>query len=278
MGGEAALAYYAGGPDLTQVVLDALRSAGRSIDPIDPDDLASLDEFHGLGRAATVAMARMARIGPGTQVLDIGAGIGGPARTLTRHFGARVTAVDPTERFCALNAELTRRAGMGDSISIVHGDGRALPFDDASFEVAWTQAVWQSVDDKRKLLSEARRVLTPGGRAVCFEVLAGPTADEGLHLPVPWATTGSESYLVSSDEARALVEGAGFEVGEWIEGMDAAQAIGEVAAGGGPELAQGAEGVSLALVLPDFDARMAGLARNVADQRVALLMGVFNAV
>ena len=278
MGGEAALAYYADGPDLIDVVLDALRSAGRSIDPIDPDDLAALDEFHGLGRAATVAMARKARIGPGTQVLDIGAGIGGPARTLTRHFGARVTAIDPTERFCVLNSELTRRAGMGESISIVEGDGCALPFDDGSFEVAWTQAVWQSVEDKGQLLYEARRVLRPGGRAVCFEVLAGPAAADGLHLPVPWATTDGESHLVSPEEARALVESAGFEVAEWIEGMGAAQAIGEVAAAGGPELAQGAEGVSLALVMPDFDARMAGLARNVADQRVTLLLAVFDAV
>jgi SAM-dependent methyltransferase len=278
MGGEAALAYYADGPDLTEVVLDALRSAGRSIDPIDPDDLAALDEFHGLGRAATVAMARKAGIGAGTQVLDIGAGIGGPARTLTRHFGARVTAIDPTERFCALNSELTRRAGMGESISIVHGDGRALPFEDGSFEVTWTQAVWQSVEDKRQLLSEARRVLAVGGRAVCFEVLAGPAAGEGLHLPVPWATTGGESHLVTPDEARALVESAGFEVAEWLEGMDAAQAIGEVAAAGGPELAPGAEGVSLALVMPDFDERMAGLARNVADQRVTLLLAVLGAV
>lgn len=272
--GDAALAYYADGPELSALVLDALAAAGRSTDPIDADDLAALDEFHGLGRAATVAMARLAGIGEGTKVLDVGAGIGGPARTLTRHFGASVTALDATARFCALNAELNRRAQLDGQIAVVQGDGRSLPFEDASFDVVWTQAVWQSVEDKAALLAEARRVLVPGGRFAAFEVLAGPTAADGLHLPVPWATTPEESFLVDPATARELAERAGFEVAHWIEGMDAAAAIGEVAAAGGPELAPGADGVTLALVMPDFDARMAGLARNVAEQRIVLLMAV----
>ena len=96
-------AYYATGPeDLDRIVLDALCGAGRPTDPIDPDDLASLDEFHGLGRAATLALVDLAAIPPGARVLDIGAGIGGPARTIARQCEAQVTALDPTTRFCAL--------------------------------------------------------------------------------------------------------------------------------------------------------------------------------
>lgn len=275
MPGDAALAYYAAdGADLTRPVLDALLAAGRSIDPIDPDDLAGLDEFHGLGRAATVAVARIGRLQAGERVLDVGAGIGGPSRTLTRHFGARVTALDATARFCAVNEELNRRAGLADAIEVVNGNALALPFGDATFDVVWTQAVWQSIADKATLLAELHRVLEPGGRAIAFEVMAGPNAGSGLHMPVPWATTPAESFVVPTVEARDLAEAAGFNVDTWVEGMDAVKAIGEVAAAGGPELSPGVDGVTLAVVMPDFDQRMAGLAQNVADQRIQMVIAV----
>src|SRR3954452_5994363 len=108
---EAPLDYY-DGPDLTPVVLDALAAAGRSVERIDPDDLAQLDEFHALGRPATLALAELAGIAPGEDVLDDGAGIGGPSRVLARHLEARVTALDPTARFSALNRILTERTGL----------------------------------------------------------------------------------------------------------------------------------------------------------------------
>ena len=51
MSDRAAQAHYAAGPDLRPRILEALAAAGRPVDPLDPDDLANLDEFHGLGRA-----------------------------------------------------------------------------------------------------------------------------------------------------------------------------------------------------------------------------------
>ena len=275
MSDSQAQSFYATGPDdLAPVVLGALERAGRPTDPIDPDDLAALDEFHGLGRAATVALARLAEVAPGVRLLDVGAGIGGPARTLARHFGAAVTALDPTERFCALNEELTRRAGLAEAIEVVRGDGRRLPFEDASFEVAITQAVWPSVEAKAAMLSEIHRVLAPGGRLAIFEAVAGPSGGE-LTYPMPWADGPAESFVVSAGEARRLAEAAGFELGEWMQGGDALGPIGELAGSGAPELSAGVEGVDLALVMPEFEARMAGLADNVIAGRIELALALF---
>lgn len=95
---DPGLSYYAGGDPSLAKVLDALRRAGRPVDRLDPDDLAALDEFHALGRPATLALADLAGVKAGERVLDVGAGIGGPSRVLARHYGAHVTALDATER------------------------------------------------------------------------------------------------------------------------------------------------------------------------------------
>ncbi len=272
---EAALAYYEGGPELLGVVLEALRAAGREVDPVDPDDLAGLDEFHGLGRAATLTMAELAGIAEGERVLDVGAGIGGPARTLAAHLGARVTALDPTRRFCDLNEELCRRSGLDQRVQVVCGDGRRMPVADADFDVAWTQAVWPGVDDKEAMLAEIHRALRPGGRLALYEVVSGPAGGD-LRYPVPWADGPAQSFLVSTDEVRRLAESTGFTVHEWLEAPELVARIGETASSGRPGMATGVEGVTLALVMPDFDERMAGLAHNVQQQRVGMVMAVFS--
>lgn len=273
--GDAAVAYYERGPALSGVVLDALRAAGRRVDPVDPDDLAGLDEFHGLGRAATLTMAEVAGISPGERVLDVGAGIGGPARTLATHLGARVTALDPTRRFCQLNEELCRRSRLDGHVHVVYGDARSMPLGDSEYDVVWTQAVWPSVDDKPAMLNEMHRVLKDDGRLALYEVVGAPAGGD-LHYPVPWANTPAESFLVSAQELRRLAESTGFAVREWIEPPDLIAHIAATAGSGRPGMATGLEGVTLALVMPDFDQRMAGLARNVAEQRLSMVMAVLS--
>src|SRR5262245_51393617 len=102
MASATAAAYY-DGPDLIEVVFDAVREAGLDPDRLDLAELAALDEFHALGRPATIALAELVGVEPGISVLDVGAGVGGPARVLADRYGVSVTAFDATERFCRLN-------------------------------------------------------------------------------------------------------------------------------------------------------------------------------
>jgi SAM-dependent methyltransferase len=266
-------AYYAGGPeDLAGIVIAALAAADRPTDPLDPDDLAALDEFHGLGRAATLVLADLLGVDAGSRVLDVGAGIGGPARTLTRHFGARLSCLDPTARFCDLNEELNRRAGLTD-IEVRRGDARKMPFGDGDFDLALTQAVWPSVEDKPAMLAEVRRILVPGGRLAIYEAVEGPAGGE-LRYPVPWADGHEQSFLISAGEIERLAGAAGFAVTEWIQGADLLARIGALAGSGAAAMSSGVEGLDLSLLMPDFEDRMAGLAANVGEQRIELAMGV----
>jgi SAM-dependent methyltransferase len=254
-------------------VFAALRDAGRPLDPLDPDDLAGLDEFHGLGRAATLTLADRAAITAGDRVLDVGAGIGGPARALAVHRGALVTALDPTSRFCELNAQLCRRTRTDDRVRVERGDARALPFTDCEFDVVWTQALWASVADKRTMLAEMHRVLRPGGRLALYETVRGPSTDD-LLFPVPWANGPSESFLVTPSELRQLAEAAHFTVRDWLEGAELVVHIGDTAGSAHPAMTFGLDGITLALAMPEYETRMAQLARNITEQRITMTMAV----
>lgn len=261
---------YYDGPDLTATVRDALSAAGRDTVPLDSDDLAALDEFHAVGRAGTVALAGLADVAAGEHVLDVGAGIGGPSRVLARHYRAEVTALEPTARFASLARWLTERCGLGDRVTVIGGDGRVIPAADASFDLAWTQAVWQSVADKAALAAEIHRVLRPGARLALFEVVG--TGDD-LEYPVPWADGPEQSFVVSAAALRAALEAAGFRLEAWHVGAEAQGKI-VAAAQSGTHMAAGVAGVGLDLLMPDHGARMAGMAANVEAGRVELVLGL----
>lgn len=214
-----------------------------------------------------MSLADLAQVSAGERVLDVGAGIGGPARVLAARFGAQVTALDATEAFCEVNVLLTRGTGLADRVEVVRGNALAIPLDDGTFDLVWTQAVSQNVADKAKMIGELARVVRPGGRIAMFEIVAGPGGE--VVFPVPWADGPHQSHLVPAAGLKELVQESGLSIQEWREGPDALAAIGEVAATIMPSPA--ASTVALPILMPNFEARMAGLGRNVAEGRITLV-------
>ncbi len=256
---------------LGDVILSALQAAGKDLDHLTPDDLAPIDEFHNGQRNATTRLARLAAVGASDRVLDVGCGIGGPARYLASAFGCEVIGLDLTPEFIELARMLTVRTGLTQRVSFRQGDALDLPFADASFDLVWSQNAAMNVADRARLYGEMRRVLTPGGRVAIQEIGAGPGGEP--FYPTPWARDKSMSFLFTPQETHATMERAGLRVVAWHEATQEAleQALNRAEALDGGSLPP----LGLHLLMgPEFPLISRNMVRNLQEQRLTLLNAV----
>jgi ubiquinone/menaquinone biosynthesis C-methylase UbiE len=160
-------------------VLAALRRRGAAGGRVAAEDLSEWDQDHYGGLAAVDALARRAEIGPGSPVLDVCAGLAGPARHVASRFGARVTAIDLNAGRAAGGARLTRLVGLERRVVAVRADAQLLPFRAASFTAVMSQEGLLHVPDKGRVLAECARVLAPGGRIAFTDWIATARLDDG---------------------------------------------------------------------------------------------------
>lgn len=196
--------------NLADIILNALGGQVPSV-----ENLAPADEFHIRGLAATREMAARLNLTSSTRVLDVGSGLGGPARWLAATYGCHVTGIDLTAPFCAAAEALTARMGLSDRVSFRHGSALEMPFVDESFDIAWTQHAAMNIEDKARLYMEIARVLKPGGRLALFDIMKGP--GDAVLFPVPWARVPEISFLVPPEEVRDLLKRAGLTIEHWQE-------------------------------------------------------------
>ena len=209
-------------------LLARLNTALRE-DCVDPDHpsmeaLAPYDQFHGRGLEATLQIAEMMQVGSADHILDIGSGIGGPARYFANRFGCKLTGIDLTPEFCNVARHLTRLLDLEDRVAFELGDALAMPFADASFDGAYSMNVSMNIADKGAFYREVHRVLKRGAWLVLSEVAKGESGE--LEYPTPWAASAHTSFLSTPDETRrGLVEG-GFDVIQFRSTLEEARAFG----------------------------------------------------
>lgn len=201
--------HYASG-DLLERLRAALLEDGADPDNPTIPALAPYDHFHGGGLEATVELAGLLAVSASDHILDIGSGIGGPARYISDRFGCRVTGIDLTAEFCAVARYLNALLGLEDRVSVHEGDALAMPFDGAALDGAYSMNVSMNIADRDGLYREIHRVLKPGGWLVLSEVAQGSGGD--IDYPTPWANHADASFLATPTETEARLTAAGFIV------------------------------------------------------------------
>ena len=208
MPGSKSISEHWGTGDVYARIMKAMEAASISPDAVTVEQLAPLDHFHARGFPATVELADALPIQPGHHIVDIGCGIGGPARYLAQRFGCRVSGVDITQPFVEAANRLTTLLKMERQVEIELGDGQHLPYGEAMFDGAYTQHVTMNIADRALFFGEAFRVLRPGAFFAVTEHGLGPEGSP--HYPVPWSEDGSGSYLVRPADTVTYLNEVGF--------------------------------------------------------------------
>ena len=255
-------------------LIERLKTVLAALGPEDrlltPQQLGTLDQFHTRGLAATAELVQLADITAGMSVLDVGSGIGGPARFLAATCGCQVTGVDISEPFVEAARYLTARTGQNGQLSFHAASALELPFADGRFDIVLLQHVAMNISDRARLYHEIRRVLKSGGRFATFDVvLRGGEA----RYPLPWARTPATSFLLTADATREAIEPAGFRMLAWQDDTEAAKTwFAQLRASGPPP------SPNLGVVMgPDFAELTANLGRNLMEGRLGILTAVFEA-
>lgn len=195
---------------LQDTILEGLKAMGRAPDNVRAEDLAAIDEFHIGGHRATADLAEQLGLKPGMALLDLGSGLGGPARFFARNYGCRVSGIDLTPEYVQVAEALTRMVGLSDEATYRVGSATDLPFGDGSFDAATLLHVGMNIADKEKLCGEVARVLKPGSVFAVYDVMQ--TGAGELAFPLPWAATPHTSFVAEPARYRRALEEAGFAI------------------------------------------------------------------
>jgi ubiquinone/menaquinone biosynthesis C-methylase UbiE len=253
--------HYSENLELADVIAQNLQSAGR----LTTADLATVDEFHIRGRKATLELAAKMNLNANSHVLDIGSGLGGPARTLAETYGCQVTGIDLTQAFCNAATAMSDWVGLGKRVSFKQGDAMNLPFDGGKFDAAMTIHVAMNIASKDKMYMEAHRVVKPGGIFAVYDILRGEGGE--VLYPVPWARDPSISHLATLDEMKSLLASVGFKLRDVQDSTEESQSFFERMTA---QMAKtGSPPVAWRLFLgDDFPAMARNQVRNISERRI----------
>jgi len=199
-------AYYDEHPISEAHVLAAIAGRGLAGSPT-ADDLFEFDQDHYGGLAAVDTLARRAGVGATSRVLDVCAGLGGPARFVASRRGSAVVALELHAARAAGAARLNQIVKQ-TRVTVVRADATTLPFQARAFDACLSQEALLHIPDKAAVLAECHRVLAPGGRLAFTDWIAFPRLEDGERRRL-WEWMAATT-LQTLEGYRALLGRSGF--------------------------------------------------------------------
>lgn len=204
------IAFYNRHPISRDQILASVRGRRGSIEALQPADLYPYDQDHYGGLAAVDALAQRIGVRPGLDVVDLCAGLGGPARYLAAHYGVNVVCVELNASRAAGAYDLTGRVGLSQRVRVVRADAQHIPLKSGSVDAVISQEALLHVPDKGAALRESYRILNAGG-LLAFTDWALPRELASADRDAMWRGIAAQT-VQTYESYRALVTGAGFRV------------------------------------------------------------------
>ena len=194
--------------DIFSRVHQAMSEAGLINKKLEIEELFPIDQYHARGIAATVDLGKRMPIKKNKRILDIGCGLGGPARYYAKEFECTITGIDITPSFVEIGNEFNKLTSMSDNVELLVGNGETLDFDNETFDGAYSQHVTMNIANREKFFSEAFRVLKKDSFFAFTEHGLGP---EGNPIfPLPWANSLEMSFLLPPQKTISILKDTGF--------------------------------------------------------------------
>ena len=204
------VAQHYGNDGIVSRIVSALADAGFDTNDLEPNVFAGADEFHIGGRKGSEYVAKALDLESGQRLLDIGSGIGGPARFIANTLDVTVEGIDLTPEFVEAAVEITEMVGMTEQVSFEVGSATSIPFEDDTFDASTMLHVGMNISDKELLFSEMARVTKPYGSIVVYDVMR--TGEDDLVIPMPWSSTSEYSFVDTVNAYVKAAESAGLEL------------------------------------------------------------------
>ena len=204
------VAQHYGNDGIVSRIVSALADAGFDTNDLEPNVFAGADEFHIGGRKGSEYVAKALDLESGQRLLDIGSGIGGPARFIANTLDVTVEGIDLTPEFVEAAVEITEMVGMTEQVSFEVGSATSIPFEDDTFDASTMLHVGMNISDKELLFSEMARVTKPYGSIVVYDVMR--TGEDDLVFPMPWSSTSEYSFVDTVNAYVKAAESAGLEL------------------------------------------------------------------
>ena len=247
--------------------IDRLLAEHADLDVALAGTIDNLDQYHIGGASAVDRLIAALDVGREDTVLDVGSGLGGPARQIARRTGARVLGIDITAEYVAAAQHLSAQAGLADLARFEVTDvAQFRP--QQPFDAAVTMHVQMNVENKTDWFGYIADRLRPGGRLAVWEICVQD--DSALTWPMPWSIDGSDSFLDAAADLRASIEAGGLVAIEWTDESAWVRQWMTQALGSGPS-----SGPALPALLDDGLTRIINLADAIRTQALSVWRGTF---
>jgi SAM-dependent methyltransferase len=268
---EEAINTQYGQKDLVEKILETLKNEGINTAENVRISFSPIEELHLLGSKVTLELAQKVDLNEKMRVLDVGCGIGGPARKIVSKFGCHVTGLDLSKEYCQAAKWINQYVGLNDMIEIKQGNALDMPFNDEIFDVVFLQHVLMNIFDKKRLFSQIKRVLHPQGRLALYTICAGEITP--INYPVIWANTQDISFLLPALDLRKLINSIGFKEISWKDYTRKIIEVIDIQRTKNRPLKKPA--INLGLLVMDPSLKWKNMVLNLKEGRIVVIQGIF---